>query len=362
MPSILSTAISINAAASEETTTTSNDNDNNFALAAYLPDYRVHAFVEQQLQSNDPPPPLVTDLILFSLQPHSKGFLGGCCLQPDHYEAIAKYRAEIHPSVKLWVTIGGAGRGDAFPEIFKDEKIRTRLIKSAMNLCEKHSIQGIDLDYTPRTTEQRNDYVIFLQEALNAWQAAGIKVSTTTIFHPTTRLLPQLYQRLDRIHLMAYDMIARGDGVDMQDKYHASLEKVQQTLAALLQPGGGLEDTPQKVVLGIPAYARHLTDPRKVATFAEIYDGVLAEKGASEVNWETLHSWQDFEWESGERIRAKVELARKLHLGGIFFWEIGQDKVNSDHPRGMLIETAAAAIRNETKILDGDGPSASDEL
>jgi GH18 family chitinase len=154
---------------------------------------------------------------------------------------------------------------------------------------------------------------------------------------------------MDRIHLMAYDMVTTKGGDD-GDPYHAGLEKVRQALAALLQPGGGLEGTPpEKILLGIPAYARHVTVPTNVKTFAEIHDGIVAESGAG-IDWETLHSWQGFEWESGRRIRDKVQLARELGLGGVFFWEIGQDKATESHPRGILIETAAAAIRNETMI------------
>ncbi|KAL3913888.1 MAG: hypothetical protein SGILL_006314, partial [Bacillariaceae sp.] len=352
----------------------SNDkDDDSFALAAYLPDYRVNAFVEQQLQvlesaaaAASPPPQLVTDLILFSLQPHSKGFLGGCCLQPDHYEAIDKYRAEFQnqQQVNLWITVGGAGRSEAFPEIFRDEKTKKRLIKSAMNLWYVAIIVlGIDLDFTPRTTTERDNYLVFLQEALDQWHAAGLKVSMTTIFHPSTRLLPQLYQQMDRIHLMAYDMIAREGGDNNGDPYHASLDKVAKTIDALLQPGGGLEDTPEKILLGIPAYARHLTVPSNVKTFGEIFDGVVqGSDDPSSIDWATMHSWEGYEWESEERIQGKTQLARERKLGGIFFWEIGQDKVTETHPRGILIEAAAAAIRNETAAYISAASSPEGEL
>jgi hypothetical protein len=136
--------IAVLVAAALVTTTASLDDDDDttttttLSLAAYLPDYRVHAFVEQQqLVSSTASPDhlLLTDLILFSLQPHPKGFLGGCCLQQDHYDRVAKWhRAQMPSSVTLWITIGGAGRGDAFSEIFKDSRLRSRLIQSAIKL------------------------------------------------------------------------------------------------------------------------------------------------------------------------------------------------------------------------------------
>jgi hypothetical protein len=113
--------------------------NDNFTLAAYLPDYRIVSYVEQQLLHNfTVSPPLLTDLILFSLQPHSKGFLGGCCLQPDHFKLAQRYREQLYTTnekrLRLWVTVGGSGRSYAFSQIFGDEKLRKRLVQSAINL------------------------------------------------------------------------------------------------------------------------------------------------------------------------------------------------------------------------------------
>lgn len=167
----------------------------------------------------------------------------------------------------------------------------------------------------------------------------------TTIFQPGMKFLAQIYSRIDRLHLMTYDMISR-DPNTANDPYHASISKTQEMLEALLQPGGGMEQTPEKILLGIPAYARHLQHPGNVKTFAEIYDAVVQESGGDEssIDWTTLHSWKGFEWESGERIRDKMQLAREKELGGVFFWEIGQDKVSKLYPRGVLLEAAAAGV------------------
>jgi GH18 family chitinase len=119
-----------------------------------------------------------------------------------------------------------------------------------------------------------------------------------------------------------------------------------------------LETTPEKILLGIPAYARRLQVPTDVKTFGEIYDGLIEERRT--INWQTLHSWNGYEWESGNRIQDKVDLAKNRGLGGIFFWEIGQDKITPSHPRGVLLEAAAiAAARNHTVAA---GRSSNNEL
>jgi len=122
-----------------------DDTNTDFALAGYLPDYRLRAYLDQQLNAkkkttlNTTDTPM-TDLILFSLQPHARGFFG-CCLQDDHYELVQEFVDNTRnspfstsSSIRVWVTVGGGGRTEAFPEICASAKLRQRVIGSIMNL------------------------------------------------------------------------------------------------------------------------------------------------------------------------------------------------------------------------------------
>ncbi len=157
-------------ASKSEPSGSKEDYQNSFAVAAYLPDYRIHDYLSKyvtttsnaerndgiQISTGNIPyngtiaTSVLTDLILFSLQPHSRGFLGGCCLQEDHYDLVRKFRRSIASSIhrvdhdgnngsnpnelRVWVTLGGGGRTEAFPEICADEKRRKRLIDAVMKL------------------------------------------------------------------------------------------------------------------------------------------------------------------------------------------------------------------------------------
>ncbi|VEU39420.1 unnamed protein product, partial [Pseudo-nitzschia multistriata] len=80
-----------------------------FAIAGYLPDYRLRTYLDQTQQwngnSKKPNPKrrdsgssvFVTDLVLFSLQPHARGFIG-CCLQEDHYDLVEEFLNSTLPS------------------------------------------------------------------------------------------------------------------------------------------------------------------------------------------------------------------------------------------------------------------------
>ena len=104
--------------------------EDDFGLAGYLPDYRIHGY-----NLNTSIPHYLTDLLLFSIQPHKSGMITGvCCLQGDHWELIQTSKMNHNPSLHLWVTIGGAGRADAIPFITKSSAKRQRLITSMVEL------------------------------------------------------------------------------------------------------------------------------------------------------------------------------------------------------------------------------------
>ena len=146
------------------------DEDANFALAGYLPDYRLRDYIYRQMpgkkiDSRSRLP--MTDLILFSLQPHARGFFG-CCLQEDHYNLVEEYLNStmqmpfLAPTIRVWITLGGGGRTEAFPEICANSRLRQRLIGSVMNLrydihdsialcddvCKSEVVVGIYDDFT----------------------------------------------------------------------------------------------------------------------------------------------------------------------------------------------------------------------
>lgn len=101
--------------------------EESFALGGYLPDYRVGNF------DANASAPFLTDLMLFSIQPHSRGMVGGCCLDSSHFEKAREAKA-LNNDMRLWVTVGGGGRSDAFPEIAANEIKTKRLVDSMIRL------------------------------------------------------------------------------------------------------------------------------------------------------------------------------------------------------------------------------------
>ena len=95
-------------------------------MAGYLPDYR-------SINLNHTVSYL-SDLILFSLEVHSRGMVGGCCLRKEHYERARIAQQTYNPNLKLWVTVGGQGRAHGWQEVCRDPTKRTRFIESMIRL------------------------------------------------------------------------------------------------------------------------------------------------------------------------------------------------------------------------------------
>jgi len=151
---------------------------------------------------------------------------------------------------------------------------------------------------------------------------------------------------------MTYDMMQQGSGG--RRSYHADIALAKSAVEGLVKSGC----PPSKIMLGIPAYARHWDNPGDVKSYAELIDELektrkVASTSTSEndeqplLNREDVEKFHEFNGyivESPKRVREKVEYARNRNMAGVFFWELGQDKQHlSIAPGGILLESAAAA-------------------
>ena len=147
--------------------------------------------------------------------------------------------------------------------------------------------------------------------------------------------------------------------VDAPDKHHASLPSVQEAISSFIQNGCH----PSKMIMGIPAYGRHSQNLGLVKTYSEIIDDIVEneiEEGEdiSEVI-QTTNSYQGYRFDSPQDVRAKVQYAKTEGLGGVFFWELGQDKqMDGVGEGGILLEAAATAAAD----AENDEQSEKDEL
>ena len=183
----------------------------------------------------------------------------------------------------------------------------------------------------PRTHEQLQAYVSLLLEASKRLRAAGLLLSVA--LHPRQFMPPQVYDAVDIIHIMTYDMA---------DNHVAPYNMVVRAVEEFIKYGCPAS----KMLLGIPAYARHYQNPGLVKTFAEIMDDSSGMAVSTQ-------EWNGYRYDSQASIHRKVGYAIEKGTAGVFFWELGQDK---QHPKlgpgGILLEAAARFAKQV--LLDQD--------
>lgn len=317
----------------------------NFRVGAYLPDYRING----DLNLNDTAP-FLTDLMLFSAQPSQlsgDSMLNFCCLQSEHFELARQARAfkeqilvrdKKSPPLTLWLTVGGGGRSEHF---LHDLDALALAIES---LALKEKMDGVDLDCECfESSEDYRKYVTWIRKTTERLHSKGLLVSVA--LHAGQTLPSDLYKIIDRVHLMTYDLPG--------EKFHAEQFAVGGAIHNLVQSGCPRD----RIIMGIPAYARHGETASEVKTFHELFDSRREKEGNSV--YEDLDSFGEYEGYNGESpssVRDKVKLAKEdSRVAGVFLWELGQDKRdNAVAKGGILLEAMMGRIfaKKEQDVRD----------
>lgn len=199
--------------------------------------------------------------------------------------------------------------------------------------------------------QQWNAYLHLLTQASSYLHSHDLLL--TVALHPGQYLPPEVCQSVDRVHLMTYDMTSQEE---QTINHHASLRSVEDAISSFIQHGC----PPSKLIMGIPAYARHSQNMGLVKTYSEIIDEFIAEQDSTTmIDESTIDSmqniWKGYPFDSPKDVDAKVEYAMQNGLGGVFFWELGQDKQLSGIAHGgILLEKAAMVVAGRHSTHGGD--------
>ena len=318
--------------ASSSSTTTNNNQPlrtTPFRIAGYVPDYRFDGIDLNRTAE------YVDDLFLFSIMPQTQlgmhSMLKVCCLSADMYEtarqAVAHAKSTAGRKVKLWVTLGGAGRSH------KMMVNPSETIGALRELLFAEELKGVDFNCNEfRSHQDYVDYETLIRNTAKVLYKLGAQVSVA--IHPGQHLSSEeMYDIVDRVNLMAYDMYGAA--------YHADYTTATRAVDALIKSGC----PPEKIFLGIPAYGRHVRNPKDTKTYAELID--MALESSVEDSSDVQSKMSDYQMETPAAVAKKVKYAYEAGLGGVFFWELGQDKQSKSAPAGILLQAAAAAVPKE---------------
>jgi len=303
-------------------------------------------------------------------------------IAPDGRAALADSAAEANlarlvalkrtnPQLKVIVSIGG-WRADGFSDAALTDASRAVLADSAVDLVRKHSLDGVDIDWEypgqgvagiRYRAEDRRNFTRLLQSLRNKLDRAsetegrsGGDRYTLTIASADREYfdhteMDKLPVYLDWINIMSYDFF---NSLTATTGHHAGLYP-----AALASPTDRNADASvkqhlaagipaRKLLLGVAFYGRGFAGVRPVNSgLNQPYQRYEADHAYAELAERLIDSpdfvrhWDErakapYLWNAASRtfityddpqsIAVKADYVKSKHLGGIMFWELGQDR------------------------------------
>ena len=356
-----------------------------FVVAAYVPDYRYDGLRARRTWTTS----RATDLMLFSAEPTARGWLNGVeklvptwltdtagdeavdapFTAPLREEAesmrafmrrrkrvrreqaaatVAARRSARH--VRLLLSVGGAGRSASFAPMARDPAARARFVAAVTDACVVHGLDGVDLDWEERwSAADVANLGALLGELKSA--LAPLSALLTIALHPWQDIGAAGFAAVDRIHLMAYDAPPAAS----RDGRHTSVDLAKSMVAALRsqwERHGAAGDAAlrlDKIVLGIPAYARPtsaaIAAGRLAAGEVMTYADIVAPRASRAAR--RGDAFRSFAFDGVDAVVEKTRWAREYGLGGVFLWEAGQDTAEGATSLLNAMATAAAPAGRE---------------
>jgi len=298
--------------------------------SGYLPEYRFYIDVTSASQH-------LTDLILFSAKPTSGGMVTYFVTDENIQAGVAARAA--NPNLKLIMSVGGGGRSDNFMVVASDAGKRQKFTATLGKMVAKYELDGLDMDWeSPQTEHEMSVYVRLLNEIHVSFAETGKSLSVA--LHPGQSLGAHGYHAVDRVHLMTYDMMGAS---------HADFTQVKNAVNNLIDAGCPRN----KLVVGLPLYAREKDNPNNVKTYAEIADAMVELEGEEpliermDATFRSTSEWNGFPFDSQAVAQRKTQWAKNQGLLGVFFWELGQDK---NEPHVSLVE-AVMQVASGSRVI-----------
>ena len=266
-----------------------------FLVIGYLPEYR---------QLNAEWGKCLTDLVYFSIRPMPDGGLDTSALNTETLRMLRGMRTTY--GTRIHISVGGWNRSDNFSPMATRPQSRKKFVRNLLSFCLENDLDGVDFDWEfPENEGELQAYADLLAEVKAAFRPRGLIISIALAPVDSIDLKP--YAAVDRIHIMSYD---RGSK-------HATLEQAQQDAESFLSAGAPGE----KLILGMPFYGRAMTAPYKDHTYAEIVE-LYHPSG-------TIDEIENVYFNGIGTVQRKTCLAKKMGLGGVMIWELGQDTADN---------------------------------
>lgn len=275
--------------------------------------------------------------------------------------------------------IGGANDdfSDAFADLSSSFETRSNFIENVVAFIEQNMLSGIDLDWEFPTADNKNNFVLLLQELKKAFDISGYILSIAVA--PDKWRADEIYdtskisQEVDFINLMTYDLrgpwdASVGHHSQMYPHNSESAYRRELNVAASVNYWLSKGAPAEKLIVGIPTYGNTfvLSDTKQHKIGSEIdvnetknfqgsigYNEYCATKHLGwkqhfDSSYRVYYAVKNSTWigfESVQQVIRKSEMVRRKGLGGVMFWSLDTDDYNKNCLKGNFPLIASAMLK-----------------
>jgi len=325
----------------------------------------------------------LTHLIYSMATPTSSGAceLAHPAIDVPNMQALKAFRAK-NPQLLILLSVGGWSGSTYFSDLAATVAARTKFARACVQLVKKFDFDGLDIDWEYPVTggkptdhkrkSDKSNFVLLLKQIRTSLDASGhgqnllLTVATTGYRNHLNDLsLKEMANVVDWFNLMGYDfnemqpnLTSHHSGLfswSANSILNADAIKYANSDAAVqwyLDQGV----SPEKIVLGVPFYGQIWANvPEANDGLYQPYEGRPGEEEDGTVSYRDIHlpvyayHWDNrvevpwlyskkarimISYEDPESIARKAEYVIQRQLGGMMFWDLGQDDES-----GTLLET-----------------------
>jgi len=211
--------------------------------------------------------------------------------------------------VKVMISVGGGGGGDAFHTIVASSGTRTAFVNNMVGFVNQYNADGVDVDWEfPSAGAEASNFLLMMQQLATAMHNNGKLCTIAVISTGATYITSGMFTALDWLNIMDYD-----DNNFQHSTYQSAVDCLN------YWAGRGLPV--EKTILGVPFYGR---DNRY--DYATVNYNVILSQGGSP----NSDTFQTIGYNGIPTITSKTNLAFTNGIGGMMIWELAGDATGAN--------------------------------
>lgn len=290
-----------------------------------------------------------------------------------------------HPDLKVMIACGGWGGSGGFSDMAADPDIRKGFVESAVQFIKKYDLDGLDIDWeypglrgagNPNRPEDKENFTALMKELKTAMNEVDEDLVLTFASAGWERYynhieINEVMKYADYMNVMTYDMI--GGGTPFTGHHTnlglISIDDLEGTPAKKMMDERGYKRDPRSAEKIIQYCMENGVDPKQIVIGAAFYgrgwkgvspdnNGLYERNNGVWIGWAPYHDiranyegingfiryWDPvakapylynatdslfISYDDTVSVRLKTQYAIDTGLGGIMFWQLGDDTTDA---------------------------------